>query len=404
MKNNVFKKLVAALCATMLLGTAGCWNAAAEDAANQEASTETVEEAPAETEAEAEAQDQTDTEEINESETPLADEATKTGEDGKITIVDQLGKTIELDGVPERVCTTIMPFPYIFYAVVGNNDNLIGCNPSSIVAYEDSALQYMYPELANAETSFVDTSFVVNVEELIKLKPDVVFQWNYMDDEIKKMEDAGIKVIALQYGSIEDLETWINIIATMMGKPERAEELITYFHESVKEVDDKLASLPEDELSNVLLLSDDLKVTGTGFSDYWLSHSGAVSPSADLTGEALNVNMEQIYEWNPDIIYIGNFTPLQPSDLTENKLEGEDWSVVSAVKNGQVYKIPIGGYRWDPPGVETPLMIKWLAKTQHPELFEDMDMYEEVKEFYNDVYHFELTDEMLDDILGDTQN
>ena len=334
-----------------------------------------------------------------------ADAVAETEEESdKIVIVDQLGKTIELDGVPERVATTIMPFPYIYYAVVGNSDNLIGCNPSSIVAYENSALKYMYPELANANTDFVDTSFVVNVEEVLKLKPDVVFQWNYMDEEIEKMEAAGIKVVALEYGDLEDLETWIRIIGTMFDKEERAEELITYFHESVAEVTDKIATLPEEEISNILILSDNLKVTGTGFSKYWIENSGAFNPAGDLSGEALNVNMEQIYEWNPSIIYIGNFADLQPSDLVENKLDGQDWSVVDAVQNGQVYKIPIGGYRWDPPGVETPLMIKWLAKIQHPELFADMDMREEVTEFYKDVYNFDMTDEILDEILEDVQD
>ena len=322
----------------------------------------------------------------------------------KIVIEDQLGKTIELDGIPQRVATTIMPFPYIFYAVVGNNDNLVGCNPSSMVAYENSALKYMYPELKNADTSFVDTSFVVNVEELLKLNPDVVFQWNYMDDEIAKMEEAGIKVVALQYGTLDDLETWIRIIGKMFQKEDRAEELITYFNENVDEVTEKISTLSEDDYSNILILSDNLKVTGTGFANYWVEKSGAINPAKDLSGEALNINMEQVYEWNPSIIYIGNFTELQPSDLTDNKLEGQDWSVVDAVQNKQVYKIPIGGYRWDPPGIETPLMVKWLAKIQHPELFEDMDMYEEVSKFYKDVYNFELTDEMLDEILGDTQD
>lgn len=322
----------------------------------------------------------------------------------KIVIEDQLGKTIELDGVPERVATTIMPFPYIYYAVVGNSDNLVGCNPSSIVAYENSALKYMYPELKNANTDFVDTDFVVNVEELLKLKPDVVFQWNYMDEEIQKMEAAGIKVVALEYGDLEDLETWIRIIGKMFDKEERAEELISYFHNSVDEVTEKIDALSPEDYTNILILSDNLKVTGKGFSKYWVENSGAVNPAGDLSGEALNVNMEQIYEWNPDIIYIGNFTDLQPSDLIENKLDGQDWSSVKAVKEGQVYKIPIGGYRWDPPGVETPLMIKWLAKIQHPDLFEDMDMEEELKKFYKDVYNFELTDEMVDEILGDTQD
>lgn len=345
---------------------------------------------------------------VTQEETTSVEEETMTtqeaAQEDKIVIEDQLGKTIELDGVPQRVATTIMPFPYIFYAVVGNNDNLVGCNPSSMVAYENSALKYMYPELKNADTSFVDTSFVVNVEELLKLKPDVVFQWNYMDDEIAKMEEAGIKVVALQYGTLDDLETWIRIIGKMFQKEDRAEELITYFNDNVDEVTEKLAGLGEEDYSNILILSDNLKVTGTGFANYWVEKSGAVNPAKDLSGEALNVNMEQIYEWNPSIIYIGNFTELQPSDLIDNKLEGQDWSVVDAVQNKQVYKIPIGGYRWDPPGIETPLMVKWLAKIQHPELFEDMDMYEEVSKFYKDVYNFELTDEMLDEILGDTQD
>lgn len=345
---------------------------------------------------------------VTQEETTSVEEETTTiqeaAQEDKIVIEDQLGKTIELDGVPQRVATTIMPFPYIFYAVVGNNDNLVGCNPSSMVAYENSALKYMYPELKNADTSFVDTSFVVNVEELLKLKPDVVFQWNYMDDEIAKMEEAGIKVVALQYGTLDDLETWIRIIGKMFQKEDRAEELITYFNDNVDEVTEKLAGLGEEDYSNILILSDNLKVTGTGFANYWVEKSGAVNPAKDLSGEALNVNMEQIYEWNPSIIYIGNFTELQPSDLIDNKLEGQDWSVVDAVQNKQVYKIPIGGYRWDPPGIETPLMVKWLAKIQHPELFEDMDMYEEVSKFYKDVYNFELTDEMLDEILGDTQD
>ncbi|MEA4891158.1 MAG: ABC transporter substrate-binding protein [Peptococcaceae bacterium] len=325
-------------------------------------------------------------------------------ESNKIVIQDQLGKTIELDGVPQRVATTIMPFPYIYYAVVGNSDNLIGCNPSSIVAYENSALKYMYPELAGANTSFVDTSFIVNVEELLKLKPDVVFQWNYMDEEIAKMEAAGIKVVALQYGTLDDLETWIRIIGKMFQKEDRAEELISLFHENVDEVKEKIDTLTPEDFRNILILSDNMEVTGTGFAKYWVENSGAINPAGELSGQELNVDMEQVLEWDPEIIYIGNFTELQPSDLLQNKLPGQDWSLVRAVKDGQVYKIPIGGYRWDPPGVETPLMIKWLAKIQHPQLFSDMDMRQEVKEFYQDVYRFTLTDAMLDEILNDIQN
>ncbi len=40
-------------------------------------------------------------------------------ESDKIVITDQLGRTIEFDEPPQRLATTIMPFPYIFYAVMG---------------------------------------------------------------------------------------------------------------------------------------------------------------------------------------------------------------------------------------------------------------------------------------------
>ena len=337
---------------------------------------------------------------------PLAETPELAQQGAQIVITDQLGKTITFDQPPQRLATTIMPFPYIFHAVMGDNDYMVGCNPSSMTAYQDSTLRYMYTSMAQASTAWVDTSFVVNVEELLKLQPDVVFQWNYMTEEIEKMEAAGIKVIALQYGTVEDLETWIRIIAALYQREERGEELIQYFHACVDDVTQVLdqAGITPDSYPTVVHLSDNLTVAGQGFTNYWMEQSGAINPAAQLTGEDLNVDMEQMMLWNPDLIYIGNFTELQPSDLLENKLEGEDWSLIKAVQEGQVYKIPIGGYRWDPPGVETPLMIKWAASHQYPELFADMDMKEEVSEFYQEVYNFTLTDEMLAEILDDTQN
>lgn len=332
----------------------------------------------------------------NEQQDPVAEEI--------IVITDQLGREIEFDTPPERLATTIIPFPYIFHAVMGNNEHMVGCNPSSMKAYKDSALKYMYPNMADADTSWVDRSFVVNIEELLELRPDVVFQWDFMPEDIEKIEAAGIKVIALKYGTLEDLETWITIISKLYHQEKRGKELISYFHENVQEVADKIETLSPENFPKVLQLTDNMKVFGTGFNNYWIEQSGGMNPAKGLAGWSADVNMEQILEWNPDIVYIGNFTDIQPSDILENTLDGQDWSLVNAVKEGKVYKIPIGGYRWDPPGVETPLMIKWIAKIQHPELFEDMDMRQEVKEFYKEVYNFELTEDMLSEILDDTQN
>ena len=114
--------------------------------------------------------------------------------------------------------------------------------------------------------------------------------------------------------------------------------------------------------------------------------------------EAPFILKEQIYSWNPEIIYITNFTPVQPEDFYNNTIPGQDWSQVEAVKNKQVYKIPLGIYRWFPPSGDAPLMLKWLANHNQPDLF-DYDMNNEIKSYYKDFYGYEVTDEDVEQIL-----
>ena len=47
-------------------------------------------------------------------------------------------------------------------------------------------------------------------------------------------------------------------------------------------------------------------------------------------------------------------------------------------------------------------MLQWMAKQMHPDLFEDLDIEQEVREYYAQFYGIELTDEQLDLILNPT--
>ena len=114
--------------------------------------------------------------------------------------------------------------------------------------------------------------------------------------------------------------------------------------------------------------------------------------------------MEQIYEWDPDMIFITNFVPYLAEDLYNNAgFEGHDWSVVRAVQEGNVYKCPLGVYRWYPPSSDTPLMLLWMAQTIYPELFEDINLEEEMKDYYKNFYNIELTDEDIVKIFHPTR-
>ena len=318
------------------------------------------------------------------------------------TVTDVRGKEIAFDAVPERVATVGKPFPSLYYAIEGATDHIVGCNPSSIKAYNESVLRYMYPQLENAVTDWCNTDSTVNIEELLKLRPDVVFIYSTDDQEIEKIEDAGIKVVALRSAELDSVKENLQIIAAVCQKEERGKQLIQYIDEQIVEVTSRLTDVAEEDKPSVIEFYSDMNVSVSQY-DHWMIPSGAKNPAEGLTGKMSEVDMEQILVWNPDIIYIGNHSDLMPSDLLENKQEGRDWSIVNAVKNNQVYKIPIGAYRWDPAGAETPLMVKWAAKLQYPEIFEDMDMRQEVKDFFDYVYQYQLTDEQVSEILDNRQ-
>ena len=163
-------------------------------------------------------------------------------------------------------------------------------------AYEKSALKFLYPAMAQTGTEWCGSDFSVNIEELLKLKPDVVFQWTSQPESIEAMEAAGLKVVALQYGGIEDLKTWLAMLGDLFQKQDRAEFLIDYFDGQIAEVDEVLADLPEDKRPVCLHLSGDLEVyTPESFSQYWIEHAGAKNP-VDGSGTSVEVDMEDVYK------------------------------------------------------------------------------------------------------------
>ncbi len=137
------------------------------------------------------------------------------------------------------------------------------------------------------------------------------------------------------------------------------------------------------------------------FGQSWCDHVGAINVGEGIeTPGSAGINMEQVYEWNPDVILITNFTSAQPEDLYQNAIGSDDWSTVAAVKNKQVYKMPLGWYRSYTPGVDVGVTLQWMAKTVYPELFEDMDIKQVEKDYFKEYFSIELTDEQLEKMFN----
>ncbi len=345
---------------------------------------------------------------------PSVEAGTNAGEEvatneGTRTIIDQVGNEVVLPEKIERVViTSLWPLPSVYTLFQGSAEGLVGMHPAAKAAAEGAMLGKV-ADLSGVETSFIQDG-QINAEELMKLDPDVVFYLGTNTEEYEILKKAGIPAVGFianptgDGNAIEAVSSWMEQLGVIFQKEDRAEEIKEMGYQVLEEVQAKVEDITEEEKERVLILyrysDEELTVAGDGhFGDFWIEATGGINAADEIKGTAA-VNMEQIYTWNPDKIFITNFSSRMPEDLMDNTIDNADWGSVKAVQDGEVYKIPLGMYRWYPPSSDTPLMLEWFAKQMYPEKFEDVDMNTEVKEYYSEFYGIELTDEDVTTIFN----
>ena len=231
----------------------------------------------------------------------------------------------------------------------------------------------------------------------------------HSESDAEPIRQAGIPAVALTHpnkgGSASPLETlrsWMDTYAQTFRMTSSAQDIIAYGEEVESEIRSRIEANPTESVEKYLYINtysdSGLVIAGAkSFAAWWTDLLGAENLGARATNSS--VNMEQIYEWNPDKIFILTFSDKTPADIYNNTVGEDDWSGITAVKEEQVFKYPFGMHRWWPPCTDTPLAMWWSAKTAYPELFTDVDMDAMVKEYYQKWYGMELTDEDVANIL-----
>jgi iron complex transport system substrate-binding protein len=317
-----------------------------------------------------------------------------------ITLVDQRGAPVALPHAPGRIVTIAIPPASMIAALDRGPARLVGMNPAARSAIKGEVLGTIYPALARVRTDIVrGGQFVPNIETLVALKPDLVVQWaNQPQDVIGAIERAGLRVYGMRYGSQSELETWIEHFGAILGTRERAEALVGYHRAIRAELEAKTAALPAERRPKVLYFqrfATGLRPAGAGsYLDFAIRLAGGRNAAAALPGTAADVGYEQVLAWDPDVVLLGGFDEALPADLRRDPR----WRALRAVREGRVYKFPLGGYRWDPPNHEAPLAWLWLHGLLHPGT-PVRDLRAEMRGLYRSVYEYVLADGEIDRIL-----
>ena len=399
MKN--WKKIAALLISSAMLAvTGGCTGATNSTADSTEAPADTT---TAETQAETAADTEADTE---------ADAEAASESDGDtITITDNLGNEVEVPKQIDRIVVgNIYPLPSVLTVFFDSGEKIVGMADVSMKAAQNGLLGELYPEVLDAETGFIEGT-EINVEEVVKLDPDVVFYGAEAPQIGEQLAEVGIPAVAVsaskwEYDAIETLNQWLDLLGEMFPENAKADICRTYSEEKYNLVQERVKDIPDEERvrSFFLFQYSEENLTTSGklfFGQYWADAIGAKNVGEELTTDnSTAVDMEQVYAWNPDLIFITNFNAAQPDTLYNNEIGTYDWSGIKAVEDQRVYKMPLGMYRSYTPGIDTPITLMWLAKTAYPEQFADIDITQETKDYYKEVFGVDLTDEQANSIFA----
>ena len=327
-------------------------------------------------------------------------------------VVDHAGVEVTVPYDIERIGVYgIYPLPSVLTVFFNSADKIVSMSKPSLTAAQNGLLGQLYPSILDVETASMSGN-EINIEELMKQNPDVVFISSGDSAARQALTDAGIPAIGVSvnkwnYDCIETLDNWIQLLAELF--PEDANKVQTVHDYSYKVYDmiqDRVKDIPAEERVRVFVLfqynESTMLTSGKNFfGQWWCDAVGAENVATELTKDnSVPVTMEQVYAWNPDAIVITNFTSALPETIYENGVGSDDWSGIKAVQDKRVYKTPLGMYRSYTPGVDAPVSLLWWAKAIYPELFADVDLTAVAKDYYKSVFGIELSDEQIASIFA----
>ncbi|MGC9467153.1 MAG: ABC transporter substrate-binding protein [Anaerolineae bacterium] len=312
--------------------------------------------------------------------------------DAQVTIVDALGRTVSWDAPPERM------------VISGKSNFMIN---DAIYLYPEAldrvvaltkARQTTTPFLSLLDSDYDDKvrfALESTAEEIATADPDVVFLKRFMRESVGNgLEALGIPVVYLDLETPEQYEREIALLGTIFGSPERAEVVWSFYQARLDRISEGLTDLQDIQAPTVLVVQYSSKGEEVALEvppASWIQTQMVEIAGGDpVWGDASQggwtvVNFEQIAAWNPDRIFVINYS--DDVDAAVDRLASNpDWQALQAVQAGQLFGFPKDFYSWDQPDTRWILGLTWMATKMYPVQFEDVDMGEEIASFYGELY------------------
>ena len=319
------------------------------------------------------------------------------------TVTNLDGSTIEVPAEVTGVAAIFGP-SYERVVAVGAEDTIVCDGDFHIDGWPWSNVVYRrindVPGIPNAHSD-------LNVEDLVAQGVQVVFCFPN-PEQAEAINNAGmVAVPSASTGAFRDIADTVTLYANVYGTEDalkRAEAYGAYFDETVEMVRERTAGLSDADRPSVYLAYTDLLHGYGAKSDMVevIDLAGGVLASIDLEGSSnIEVTAEQLIAWNPTTFswttpgHRATPRPRTPSPKRWRRATSTPCRRAERPGAGHA----TGVFFWDA-GIQKILYLVYIAKTIHPDLFEDVDMKEMLVDFYAQFYDYDLTDDEAERILN----
>jgi iron complex transport system substrate-binding protein len=264
-------------------------------------------------------------------------------------------------------------------------------------APQGSDLPYMlaFPELYDLPVVNIGAGGSgYNHEVIVQLNPEIIFMGatdiQKVDDLQHKTRIPVVTVYTNPIGTPKQDETFyqsLKIIGEVLGKKDRAEELINIIETYKKDLSNRTKDIPDEQKLTAYIAgrafygSHGLTSTDPQWPPFnWINEPNVAYELSELSS-GVNIDKEALIGWNPEVIFI---SPVSLS-IIENELQTSPFKELKAIQENKVYYVlPFCWYSYNKENAIVDAY--YVGKTIYPDVFQDINIDQKGVEIFKKFY------------------
>jgi len=335
-----------------------------------------------------------------------------------MTVTDSSGRKVLVPRNPQHViCSGAGCLRYLTYLQC--SDRIVAVDSSEVESrwYESRPYQLANPQYRKKPV-FGEFRGKDNPELIAMLNPQprVIFKTfadtGYDADDLYRR--TGIPVVTLAYGDLtrhrKEMFDSLKLIGRIMGKEQRASDVVGFFEKAIQDLNERTAAVPEDKRPSCYVGgvaykgAQGIKSTQPNYPPFRFTNTPnavALEENTMFKNSVAVISPEELISWNPDYIFIDLST--LHADAKNNALyqlkNKPEYRDLKAVENDALYGLfPYNFYATNYGSVLA--NAYYAGKLLYPEQFTDIT----VKEKANEIFEFLIGKPVFDELTRPFQS